>query len=110
MNGGSTFIYEILSLLTTCNHFSIFYCSNHLQPYPTFYIMKNLLHDTEAFLMVLLFIFAMFSVGILPYFYNLQQNNAFQQNLNTVIECRKSVEITQMDKICGPIPQRGNTK
>ena len=67
--------------------------------------MKNLFHDTEAFLFMFLVIFVGLMFGGLH-----QQEWAFQQNLNTVLECRKSVEITQMDNICGPIPQRGDNK
>ncbi len=72
--------------------------------------MKNLFHDTEAFLFTFLVVFMGLMFGALPIFYDYQQEWVFQQNLNTVLECRKSVEITQMDKICGPIPQRRDNK
>ena len=72
--------------------------------------MKNLFHDTEAFLFTFLVVFMGLMFGALPIFYDYQQEWAFQQNLNTVLECRKSVEIKQMDNICGPIPQRGDNK
>jgi hypothetical protein len=68
--------------------------------------MKRFFEDPNAIMFLLLIVSG---VGLSVYFIH-QENSLFLQNLNMVLECRKSVEISQMDKICGPIPQRGGIK
>jgi hypothetical protein len=68
--------------------------------------MKRFFEDPNAIAFLLLIVLG---VGLSVYFIH-QENSLFRQNLETVLECRKSVELTQMDKICGPIPQRGGIK
>jgi hypothetical protein len=68
--------------------------------------MKRFFEDPNAIMFLLLIVSG---VGLSVYFIH-QENSLFRQNLNTVLECRKSVELAQMDKICGPIPQRGGSK
>jgi hypothetical protein len=68
--------------------------------------MKRFFEDPNAIMFLLLIVSG---VGLSVYFIH-QENSLFLQNLNMVLECRKSVELTQMDKICGPIPQRGGSK
>jgi hypothetical protein len=69
--------------------------------------MKHFFEDPTAIAFLLLIVSP--AVGLSVYFIH-QENSLFRQNLKTVLECRKSVELTQMDKICGPIPQRGGSK
>jgi hypothetical protein len=68
--------------------------------------MKRFFEDPNAIAFLLLIVLG---VGLSVYFIH-QENSLFRQNFNMVLECRKSVELTQMDKICGPIPQRGGSK
>jgi hypothetical protein len=75
--------------------------------------MKRFFEDPNAIVAILAF--SPFYLGSFvligsPFYFIHQENSKFQQNLKTVLECRKSVEISQMDKICGPIPQRGGIK
>lgn len=88
MNGGSTCTHEIFSLLTTCIHFSIFYCSNHLQPYPTFYIMKNLLHDTGAFLIMLIFYSTLFMIAFSSLTYTIGERQTVVMCVEKPAQCK----------------------
>jgi hypothetical protein len=75
--------------------------------------MKRFFEDPNSIVAILAFspLYLWFFVLIgFPFYFIHQENSKFQHNLKTVLECRKSVEISQMDKICGPIPQRGGTK
>lgn len=75
--------------------------------------MKRFFEDPNSFAALLAFgpvYFAGLFVVLSPFYFSHQENSAFQQKLNTILQCRKSVEITQMDNICGPIPQRGDNK
>jgi len=75
--------------------------------------MKRFFEDPNSFAALLAFspfYLICFFLVLSPFYFSHQENSVFQQKLNTVLECRKSVEITQMDKICGPIPQRGGNK
>jgi hypothetical protein len=75
--------------------------------------MKRFFEDPNSIAFILTFsplYLGLFALIISPFYVMHQENSEFQQNLNTVLECRKTVKITQMDKICGPIPQRGGGK
>jgi hypothetical protein len=72
--------------------------------------MKRFFEDPNSFAALLAFspVYLLgFFLVLSPFYFLHQENSSFQQSLKTVLECRKTVEITQMDKICGPIPQRG---
>jgi hypothetical protein len=78
--------------------------------------MKRFFKDPQSIAIIAsILIFSPLYLGLFlligsPFYFSHQENSQFQQNLKTVLECRKSVEIAQMDKICGPIPQRGDSK
>jgi hypothetical protein len=75
--------------------------------------MKRFFGDPNSIVAILAFspVYLIFLLlPFIPFIVSHQENSLFQQNLNMVLECRKSVELTQMDKICGPIPQRGGSK
>jgi hypothetical protein len=78
--------------------------------------MKRFFEDPNSFAALLAFsplylgFFVLIGSPLKLIYFSHQENSVFQQKLNTVLECRKSVEITQMDEICGPIPQRGGSK